>query len=311
MFGILARENNCTMAVADGVSWGKKARLAARCAVRAAMEHVSNNLAQIQEEPNSHTVLQLLLDSVSVKAHELIMNYQATLTTLSVAVICETEKAGEWGLFVASVGDSPVYVFCPHNQQVVEATVGCHQQDGDRNMKMAGGSLGPAVGSHPDLSNLTVAYMPCYPGDIVLIVSDGISDNFSSKVMGAASEERLRRTGNTLCPNGSCSGRGSKQQLKPCCESVVHLSETLSSHQEELQRHLSAQTVSARLINCALEVTQAKRDLRSDCLEQGIDLRRRAAEDPEFAARVKQALGKLDHATVVAYQVGHHEVDSS
>ena len=308
VFGIIARENSCVMAVADGVSWGKKARLAARCAVRAVMEHVTDNMTRMHTEPNSHTILQLLLDAITKKAHELIMSHQATLTTLSVAVACEIEKDGEWGLFVASVGDSPVYLYCPHEQKVIEATVGCHQLDGDRDMKMAGGSLGPAIGSHPDLANLTVAYMPCYPGDIVLIVSDGISDNFSGKVAAAIGKDRVK-TGKTGAPvSVPCSAH--KRQLKPCCESVLHLGETIKEHQSDLQHHLSAQTISGKLINHALEVTQCKRELRSSCLAQGVNFRRRVVEDPDFAARVREAPGKLDHATVVAYQVGRHSEDS-
>ena len=296
VFGILVRENNAVLAVADGVNWGKKSRLAARCGVYAVMEHIGKNITAIQSNPNSHTISQLLLDSVTRKAQELILKKNATLTTLSAAVVCEMAKPGEWGLFVVAVGDSPVYVYCPHSQKVIEVTVGCHSHNGDRDMRMAGGVLGPSLGSQPDLSNLTVAYTPVYPGDIVICMSDGVSDNFSSKVMNPLVGDSHEAKG------GLCS----KLKLKPCCENVANLSSVLCKHQEQLSRHLSAQTIAACLINHSLEATEQKRMFRSDCIEQNVDIRAKSRTNPEFAAQFKSTPGKLDHATVVAYQVGYY-----
>ena len=303
VFGILARENYCVMAIADGVNWGKKSRLAARCAVHAVMEHVTDNLSRIDLAPNSHTVSQILLESVTEKAQELILSKHATLTTLSVAMICEMEKPGEFGLFVCAVGDSPVFVYCPHNHKVLEVTVGCHSHDGARDMRLAGGVLGPSFGSRPDLSNLTLAYMPVYEGDIVFGVSDGVSDNFTSSVMKTISPEESAETRR---------GRSGKTApLKPCCEQVTHLTSTLNKHSDYVGHHLSAQTVSACLMNHSVEVTEPKRELRTHCLRNNIDMRQEARRNPDFAERVNSTPGKLDHATVVAFQVGYHSSSSS
>lgn len=303
VFGILAQENFCIMAIADGVNWGKKSRLAARCAVYAAMEHITDNLFHIDLAPNSHTISQLLFESVTEKAQELIISKHATLTTLSVAIICEMEKPGEFGLFICAVGDSPIFVYCPHNHRVLEVTVGCHSHDGARDMRLAGGVLGPSFGSRPDLSNLTLAYMPVYEGDIVFGVSDGVSDNFSSSVM------------KTLVPEESAEmrrGRGAKTPpLKPCCEQVTHLTATLNKHSDYVGHLLSAQTVAACLMNHSVEVTEPKRELRCHCLRNNIDMRQEARKNPDFAERVNNTPGKLDHATVVTYQVGYHSATSS
>lgn len=298
VFGIQARENSCILAVADGVNWGKKSRLAARCAVYAVMEHVNLNLERIQSRPNSHTISQLLFDAVTLKAHELILKKHATLTTLSAAVVCEMDKPGEWGLFVCSVGDSPVYVYCPHTRKVVEVTLGCHAQDGGRDMRLAGGVLGPSYGSQPDLDNLTVSYLPVYDGDIVFSTSDGVSDNFTGKVMRGM-ETEISVAEPVPAPNN-------KPVVSNCCEHVSYMTTKLSDHQDKLTQNISAQTITACLINHAVEVTERKRTLRSYCIEQNIDMRREALNSPEFAARLNAAAGKLDHATVVAYQVGHH-----
>lgn len=300
VFGISVRENACVMALADGVNWGRKSRLAARCATHAVMEHLAANVPRMQSDPSSRTVTQLLREAVTERAQELVLRKHATLTTLSAAVVCETSTPGEWALYVCAVGDSPVYVYCPHSHQLFEATVGCHTTDGIRDMRMAGGVLGPSYGSKPDLSNITYAYMPVYPGDIVFAVSDGVSDNFSTKVMNSS--------GKTCVSGEKVEGQkpSRKPSLRACCENIPHLAGVLNRHEEHLERNISAQTVAACLINHSVEVTEKKRLLRTQCLEENIDMRREAARNPEFAARLEDAAGKLDHASVVAYQVGRH-----
>ena len=292
VFGVQARENMAVLAIADGVNWGVKPRLAARCAVRAVMEHVTANLDRVRENPTSHAICSLLVESVTLKAQELILEHNATLTTLSTAVICEMKRPGEWGLFVVAVGDSPVYVYCPHSREVVEATVGCHSHDGARDVRMAGGTLGPSYGNNPDLENLTVAFMTIYEGDIVFCTSDGISDNFSGKAVAQMMGKEYLET--------------PKRQLMPCCDSVLHMTEILSKHQEELEENMTAQTVAARLVNYAADFTQQKRLFHSHCTEHKISIQRRKREDPDFAEKLKLLPGKLDHAAVVAFQVGKH-----
>ena len=293
VFAVSVREKSAVLAVADGVNWGKNARFAARCAVFAVMEHIASSLERIKADPNTHVIGELLLESVKTKAQDLILKKRATLTTLSAAVVCETTTRGEWALVTVAVGDSPVYVYCPHEKKAVEVTVGCHPHDGARDMRMAGGVLGPSYGTRADLSNLTVAYTPVYPGDIVILATDGVSDNFSSQVMSLTE------------PNYVAT------DMKPCCENVVHISSTLRKHQDQLRHHMTAQTVAACLINHAVEVTEQKRLLRSYCIDENIDMRREARTNPEFAARLNSTPGKLDHATVVCYQVGLHSSLSS
>ena len=187
VFCIVVRENNAIIAVADGVNWGKKPRLAARCAVNSSVTYLSDNISKLNSKPTSKTLAMLLNDSIDV-AHHSIIKHNATLTTLSIAVVCELKSSPyEWGLFSACVGDSPIYVYSPHLKQTYEATVGCHPRDGIRNQHFSGGALGPAIGSQPDLENYTLTYMPVNTGDIVLLMSDGVLDNFSPDVISKTS----------------------------------------------------------------------------------------------------------------------------
>lgn len=193
VFGVVVRENNTILAVADGSGWGRKPRLAARCAVNSSISYITENFDKFtfKRSANSATLSKILYESMHA-AQQCIMEHGATLTTLSIAVACKikSDKSDEWGLFVASVGDSPVCIYCPHLQEIFDVTVGCHSKDGLRKVQESGGALGPAIGILPDLDNLSLSYSPVYPGDIVLLMTDGVMDNFSPQVMRNAQEER-------------------------------------------------------------------------------------------------------------------------
>ena len=305
VFAVMVRENSTILALADGVGWGKNPRLAARCAVRGVMDHFSANIRRLQgRSASSKVICDMLFESIRV-AQKNIIDHKATLTTLSVAVICQMPKsskgaANEWGMYVIAVGDSPVYVYCPQSQTVTEATVGCHSHDGIRDMRMAGGTLGPAMGTRPDLSNLSIAYIPVCQDDIVFIGSDGISDNFASAVN--CEEEDMDVTSD----NEEVIVHPSLSRQQSCYDNVCCLSRTLKKHHDDIGRHMSAQTVTACLVNHVAAVTEEKRQFMSECRLKGVEVKMKIREDPEFAAEAKKYRGKLDHATVVACQVGRN-----
>ena len=308
VYGAVVRKNNTILAVADGCNWGKKPRLAARCAVRTAIEFISEHIDHINQNPTSTILAEILMKSVD-EAHKCILQHHATLTTLSIAVVCQLtpgKSAGEeqWGLFVASVGDSPVYTYCPRTQRLMEMTIGCHPHNGIRDMKTSGGALGPAIGTLPDLENLSISFMSVYNDDIVILMSDGVSDNFSSHVIQPLLPEEER-----MCSPPSPNTSDFRVHIgtlpqSTCCDNVTQLEAVLNRHNQELQHNMSAQTISACLMNVTVELTEAKRQFRSHCIEEDIDIRTKLREDPQFAECVKQIPGKLDHATVLSYQVG-------
>ncbi len=53
-----------------------------------------------------------------------------------------------------------------------------------------GGRLGPWTDAGTDdLRNLRLYYVECCPGDILLLVTDGVHDNFDPEYVGKAAEE--------------------------------------------------------------------------------------------------------------------------
>lgn len=55
-FALCARKNNCLLLIADGVNWGEKSRLAARCALYGAMKYVNRKLFQDRQQPQNTQV---------------------------------------------------------------------------------------------------------------------------------------------------------------------------------------------------------------------------------------------------------------
>ncbi|VDM75641.1 unnamed protein product [Strongylus vulgaris] len=179
VWGVVGRSNNGVLALADGVNWGEGARLAARCAVRGAIDHMNEHI-EAGNLANTTEVFHELLASFH-SAHSLILQEGGMLTTLCVAVVAPAIHCDSWVLCVCNVGDSLCFVY-NRNYGVREVTMGSHDIDQMRDMRDAGGALGPVDGRNPQLHNLTCSMTFVEEGDIVFITSDGVSDNFDPVV---------------------------------------------------------------------------------------------------------------------------------
>ncbi|KAK8770182.1 hypothetical protein V5799_013355 [Amblyomma americanum] len=193
-FAICVRENSAVLALADGVNWGDKSCLAARCAVHGCMDYL--NRALYREGGTIDTTQEVfvcLLRSFQA-AHSLILQEQGMLTTLCAAVVVQLRGSEQYVVCTCNVGDSLAYVY---NQQhgVREITLGSHDIHSMRDMRDALGALGPVDGQNPELNNLTVSMTVAQPGDIIFLTSDGISDNFDPVVGKFAIAKRGRKDG--------------------------------------------------------------------------------------------------------------------
>ncbi|KAG1685812.1 PP2C-like domain-containing protein [Nymphon striatum] len=180
-FAMVARKNNAILALADGVNWGPKACLAARCAVHGCIDYL--NKALFSNEVKMETTMDIfvcLLRSFHA-AHNLILMENGMLTTLCAAFICQLKNRKEFVVCTCNVGDSLAYVYS-QKYGVREITQGSHDIYSMRDMRDALGALGPVDGQNPELNNLTISMTLVEPGDIVFLTSDGISDNFDPVV---------------------------------------------------------------------------------------------------------------------------------
>ncbi|KAI6242606.1 PP2C-like domain-containing protein [Aphelenchoides fujianensis] len=179
VFAVLARENNSILALADGVNWGEGSRLAARCAIRGAIDHLNSSIL------NGHlrTTTDVFHDLLGAfhTAHALILQEGGSLTTLCVALVAPVKNSDSFVLCVCNVGDSLCFV---QNESygVREVTLASHEIDSHRNMRDAGGALGPVDGRNAQLHNLTCSMTFVEDGEVVFVTSDGVSDNLDPVV---------------------------------------------------------------------------------------------------------------------------------
>lgn len=55
-FAVCTRKNNSLMIIADGVNWGEKPRMAARCAIYGSMNYINKRVFQDGNQPKNTQV---------------------------------------------------------------------------------------------------------------------------------------------------------------------------------------------------------------------------------------------------------------
>lgn len=333
VFAVIAGENSCILALADGVNWGENSRLAARCAVAGCLYHLSKHL---YTATTTQEIMSMLFKAFE-NAQNCIIEKNATMTTLCVAVICQLKETDRWGLCVVNVGDSLAFVY-RKSKGVQEVTIGSHYDTQDRDMRDPGGSLGPVDGYNPDLRNLTFSFTFLDAGDIVFLTSDGVSDNFDPVVAQCnhCSIPELVRTHSldSILHEITRNARDKEENLSLTSSSksdqdiVRH--ETydvpIARHQkmladmteviekESLEDHISALDVCVKLLSHVAGCTDTKRKYleqmnKDDQLLTTTDRRYRRARDREISRHMRELPGKLDHAAVVAFEVGYFSTE--
>ncbi|XP_027218748.1 uncharacterized protein [Penaeus vannamei] len=211
-FGVVAREDSAILALADGVNWGEKASIAARCAIHGCLHHLNTALySAVATPPETTTDIFVALLRSFHAAHSLILQEDGMLTTLTAAVVAPLADTDQFVVCVCNVGDSLAYVYS-QKYGVREITQGSHDIYSMRDMRDALGALGPVDGQNPELNNLTCSLTYCDPGDIVFLTSDGISDNFDPVVGKFAipkkeKESKTRESQSTERPSTAKEGR--------------------------------------------------------------------------------------------------------
>uniref|UniRef100_A0A1I8GCG8 PPM-type phosphatase domain-containing protein n=1 Tax=Macrostomum lignano TaxID=282301 RepID=A0A1I8GCG8_9PLAT len=123
-FGLVARGNSAVLAVADGVNWGEKSRLAARAAVRAGLMHANSYAALPDALPDTRKSLSVLLESFTA-AHSAILRAQGGLTTLCIAAALPLARPPQFAVCCVNLGDTFAYVWSK-SRGLRELTVGSH-----------------------------------------------------------------------------------------------------------------------------------------------------------------------------------------
>lgn len=258
--------------------------------------------------------MRLLLQSLDA-AQQCILARGGGLTTLCVALVCPVLHSRQFVVCIVNVGDSLAYVFSKQHG-VREITTGSHDISLERDIRDAGGALGPVNGIQPELHNLTCSMTFVDPGDIIYLTTDGISDNFDPVVTKIAVSKKKQEGGDSQEEgDGRVSEQCGIQEGKP--EMTPH-----ERHQyavKEMERIIhefelfaevpcSAQELCGAILQHVLKLTNQKRQVLENPNLYGKKLRskERKRRDLEIMAQMHKAPGKLDHATIVGYEIGNY-----
>ena len=294
VYAVIARPNNAILAVATGCNSGPKSRQTARCAVRGCVETLNKTLLSDSPPKTTQQVATHILSSFGV-AQELIMKHEAETTSLCVAVVCPLDKHWEdkqWGLCVVGMGSISCFVW-QNTTGIVYDVMSAAMHDATR-LK---GSLGPSVNGEPDLSGLVCSYVHVAHNDVVFLATRGIYDNFDPFVLlNGTTQKDEKSLPLTLEERND--------------RKLFALSEVLQACRAHRKSdHLSALALKEALIEHVVKVTEEKRNFLGknwqDMKYYGyLSEEERASKEKEIFQLADSYPGKLDHATVVAYQVG-------
>ncbi|CAD6195829.1 unnamed protein product [Caenorhabditis auriculariae] len=340
VWGVVGRTNNGVLALADGVNWGEGARLAARCAIRGAIDHLNQRICGDTLGDTTEVFHQMLAAFHS--AHSLILQEGGMLTTLCVALVAPTKCGSSWVLCVCNVGDSLCFVY-NRSYGVREVTLGSHDIDQMRDMRDAGGALGPVDGRNPQLHNLTCSMTFVEPGDIVFITSDGVSDNFDPVVgkfcvikksdgdnkenshlppredrkISVSTKDNSNREfvrNRTCAASLPCVDAARRHELMlvrmrdVISNGINNQNRTPTSPRRTIYPAVSASLLCNRLIQFSTQLSQAKRrTLENPELykKEKMSKSEQRARRKAVREQIADMPGKLDHASVVAYHVCH------
>lgn len=208
-----------------------------------------------------------------------------------------------------------------------EITTGSHDIQSERDIRDAGGALGPVNGTDPELHNLTCSMTVVDPGDIVYLTTDGISDNFDPVVTKLAVAKR-RHSNPDKMPNGNaeqgsenaaangeaeeeCGIKDGKPEMTPHerhqyavkeMERIIHEFELFA------ECPCSAQELCGALLQHVLKLTDPKRKVleNPDLFGKKLKSKDRKRRDSEIVSKLSMSPGKLDHASIVGYEVGRY-----
>lgn len=266
----------------------------------------------------------MLLTSIDV-AHDTILHYDGGLTTLCVALVCPLKDSKQFVVCIVNVGDSLAFVFS-RQHGVREVTTGSHDIRAERDIRDAGGALGPVNGKDPELHNLTCSMTFVDPGDIVYLTTDGISDNFDPVVTKiAVAKTKSKKVSESLpADDGECAitdslnddsdvDPGELEDGKPVMlpherhqYAVKEMERVIHEFELFTECPCSAQELCGALLQHVLKLTDSKRKVLENPRLYGRKLKHKDREfrDREIVIKLSKSPGKLDHATIIGYEVG-------
>eukprot|EP01100_Stratorugosa_tubuloviscum_P000277 TRINITY_DN1059_c3_g1_i1.p1 TRINITY_DN1059_c3_g1~~TRINITY_DN1059_c3_g1_i1.p1 ORF type:complete len:784 (+),score=357.85 TRINITY_DN1059_c3_g1_i1:16-2367(+) len=288
--------NNAILSIADGCNWGHPPREAARRATEAFVQYLQRHSTELND---LNSVRKVLLAALT-KAHNNILDGGERVGTctllggllLPVRLDIEAFKNNETFPFdnqrifaCANVGDCKAFHFSNICKSVTDVTYAFHRTS--TNTTDPGGRLGPYVDANKaDLRNLTLYIRICYPGDIIILTTDGVHDNIDPQQLGFEPNEiGHTATDWTELSEADCLA------LKSSYVSQFMLSKVAEAQKSQTEPAGIAKALTNSIIEHCITITSNSREY----MEKNPKGRSPASR--------KTYPGKMDHTTVVTFLV--------
>lgn len=171
--------------VADGCGWGSRNREAAIKAKVALVDCITRHVGALRD---THAAGDMLCKGVCESHYKIIEGKEDITVAGTTAIIggmaLPLEKSSSLVFVFVSVGDCKAFVRRARaGGKIEDLTLGLRNDVTDP--KDPGGRIGPYIkGELPDFRNLHVGYCIVEEGDIVVLTSDGVTDNLDPEFQG-------------------------------------------------------------------------------------------------------------------------------
>eukprot|EP01116_Phalansterium_solitarium_P000643 TRINITY_DN10485_c0_g1_i1.p1 TRINITY_DN10485_c0_g1~~TRINITY_DN10485_c0_g1_i1.p1 ORF type:complete len:913 (+),score=258.32 TRINITY_DN10485_c0_g1_i1:60-2798(+) len=280
-------DNRIISVVADGCNWGEEPKEAARKATRITTQYIKRHQHEIRD---AHDAALLLFRAFHLAHKSIVIDrteedmFVAGTTTMIAGVVLELEQPlnGKPFAFVAaSVGDCKAYYWPQNSARLSEITRG---NRGGVDARDPGGRIGPMLdGGEPDLRNFNLYFYLCDENDVIVLVSDGVHDNFDPRLLGRTPREL------------GMSNDDDWEQYKDTknVESEARIWDWMEKYMTSLvPQPVTVQGIVRHLVQQGIDTTRTSREWMQN------------NPGKRLPTDYKQFPGKLDHTTCMAFRVG-------
>eukprot|EP01117_Protostelium_nocturnum_P011776 TRINITY_DN4293_c0_g1_i1.p1 TRINITY_DN4293_c0_g1~~TRINITY_DN4293_c0_g1_i1.p1 ORF type:complete len:701 (-),score=272.63 TRINITY_DN4293_c0_g1_i1:86-2188(-) len=179
--------NGTIASLADGCGWGVGSRDAAEIASYSFVDYIKTHSKDINSPKMGGKMalraFQHAQKMITKDATEETMFSVGTTAIMGALVLpLQTpEKNSDWILVCATVGDCKVLRWDAANQEIQDLVP---ESRVELDIRDPGGRLGPYIEGEADLRNLETFSVLCNEGDLILMMSDGVHDNYDPEYNG-------------------------------------------------------------------------------------------------------------------------------
>jgi len=178
--------NRLLVALADGCNWGLRPYNAALKAVEGFIQYLRTSKINTLDESSK-----ILIRAIWHAHYKIVEGlpdiWEAGTSTLLGGMLLKLKKSENlsfrWVFVCVTVGDCKAFHWSHKTKKVIDITEGNRTNLYDA--KDPGGRLGPyGTEGSPDMRNLELFIKPCEENDILVLVSDGVHDNYDPQHLG-------------------------------------------------------------------------------------------------------------------------------